>query len=108
MLEAKRIVCSFDPRPLVLRKDFIVDEYQLFEAVAFGADTVLLIVAILTDLQLQGLIQACRKLGMEPLVEAANPEETSRAIKAGVGYSCCNRFINTWYISQISNFYTKF
>lgn len=56
-------------RPAILRKDFIVDEYQLLEARANGADTVLLIVAILEVDQLDTLIQACRKLDMEPLVE---------------------------------------
>lgn len=56
-------------RPAILRKDFIVDEYQLLEARANGADTVLLIVAILEVDRLDALIQACRELEMEPLVE---------------------------------------
>lgn len=56
-------------RPAILRKDFIVDEYQLLEARANGADTVLLIVAVLEVDRLDDLIQACRKLDMEPLVE---------------------------------------
>ncbi|CAN0051568.1 unnamed protein product, partial [Hapterophycus canaliculatus] len=58
-------------RPAVLRKDFIIDEYQLLEARANGADTVLLIVAILEVERLDALIQACRKLDMEPLVEVS-------------------------------------
>lgn len=90
MLQAKRLIVRLSAeaggrdRALVLRKDFIVDEYQLYEAVAFGADTVLLIVAILPlDDELTRLIQTCRALGMEPLVEAANPLETKRAIQCG-------------------------
>ncbi|KAH9258510.1 hypothetical protein BASA82_000416 [Batrachochytrium salamandrivorans] len=88
MQQAKRTIVGLSglgaDRALVLRKDFIVDEYQLYEAVAFGADTVLLIVAILPQNdELTRLIQTCRKLGMEPLVEAANPLETKRAIQCG-------------------------
>lgn len=49
-----------------------MDEYQLLEARAYGADTVLLIVAILEIGRLSGLITASRKLGMEPLVEVCN------------------------------------
>lgn len=74
---------GYKGRPLVLRKDFLVDEYQLYEARAYGADTVLLIVAILSDQELVHLITECRRLGMEPLVEAANEGETVRALKAG-------------------------
>lgn len=60
-------------RPAILRKDFIVDEYQLLEARANGADTVLLIVAILEVDRLDALIHACRELDMEPLVEVYEP-----------------------------------
>lgn len=70
-------------RVLVLRKDFIVDEYQLLEAAAFGADTVLLIVAILDNLQLRALLEKSRQLGMEPLVEVANEEEMHAALQVG-------------------------
>ena len=70
-------------RPLILRKDFIVDEYQLVEAVAHGADTVLLIVAILPEPQLTSLLAASRALGMEPLVEVANEGEMRVALRVG-------------------------
>ncbi len=53
----------------VLRKDFIVDEYQLSEARAFGADAVLLIVKILDKIQLYELHHAARELGLQVLVE---------------------------------------
>eukprot|EP00045_Choanoeca_perplexa_P004818 m.40842 g.40842 ORF g.40842 m.40842 type:complete len:921 (-) comp12783_c0_seq2:89-2851(-) len=56
-------------RPAVLRKDFLIDEYQIYEARLYGADTCLLIVAILSDDELTHLIQVARSLNMEPLVE---------------------------------------
>jgi indole-3-glycerol phosphate synthase len=67
----------------LLRKDFIVDEYQLFEACAAGADAVLLIVAALEQGELQGLHQRARALGLAVLVEVHDDEELSRAIDAG-------------------------
>ena len=71
------------PRPLILRKDFVIDSYQLAEARAYGADTVLLIVACLTPDELAALIRASRELGMEPLVEVNCVEELGVAIAAG-------------------------
>ena len=70
-------------RPAILRKDFLVDEYQLYEARAHGADTVLLIVAILPADKLERLITISRELLMEPLVEVNNEEEMCVALKAG-------------------------
>ena len=67
----------------VLRKDFIVDEYQLLEARAHGADTALLIVAALSAAELSSLMAFSRSLGMEPLVEAANEGEMRVALDAG-------------------------
>jgi hypothetical protein len=67
-------------RPALLRKDFLLDEYQLWEARLYGADTVLLIVAILTDEQLTTLMSQSRAMGMEPLVEVANAAEMKRAL----------------------------
>ena len=66
----------------VLRKDFIVDEFQIYESRASGADTVLLIVKIL-DNRLSGFIGLSRKLGMEPLVEIHNEDELKTAVDAG-------------------------
>ena len=67
-------------RPALLRKDFLLDEYQLWEARLYGADTVLLIVAILSDEQLTTLMSQSRSMGMEPLVEVANAAEMKRAL----------------------------
>jgi indole-3-glycerol phosphate synthase len=67
----------------VLRKDFIVDEYQLLEARAAGADAVLLIAAALDDTVLQGLLEGARELGLAALVEVHDVEELGRALAAG-------------------------
>ncbi|GHO96714.1 bifunctional indole-3-glycerol phosphate synthase/phosphoribosylanthranilate isomerase [Reticulibacter mediterranei] len=67
----------------VLRKDFIVDEYQVHEARAWGADAILLICAILDDNQLYHLLQTAHELGMRCLVETHSREEAQRAVAAG-------------------------
>ncbi len=67
----------------VLRKDFIVTAYQLFEARAAGADLVLLIVAALDDSELVCLVERAVSIGLTPLVEAHNPDEVRRAVEAG-------------------------
>lgn len=72
-----------DARPAVLRKDFIVDEYQVLEGRVHGADSVLLIVASLDDTRLAALMECSRDLGMEPLVEVNNAAEMERALAAG-------------------------
>ena len=64
----------------ILRKDFIVDPWQVWEARAAGADAFLLIVAILGDETLRELLELGRSLGMEPLVEVHSREETVRAV----------------------------
>ena len=67
----------------VLRKDFMVSEYQLWEARAHGADVILLIVAALDDHQLRDLHRLARELGMTALVEAHDEAETDRAVELG-------------------------
>lgn len=67
----------------VLRKDFIVTAYQLFEARAAGADLALLIVAALSDCQLTALIERARSIGLTPLVEVHTGQEIARAVDAG-------------------------
>ena len=69
----------------LLRKDFIVDEYQLLEARAAGADAILLIVAALDDATLASLSRAARDLGLAALVEVHDASECRRAIQAGAG-----------------------
>ncbi len=67
----------------VLRKDFIIDEYQVWEARAHGADALLLIAAILEEPRLACLLRQTRSLGMEALVEAHNEAEVADALAAG-------------------------
>lgn len=67
----------------VLRKDFVVDHYQLLEARAHGADLVLLIVAALPGDQLPGLYDRALELGLTPLVEVHDEPEAERATELG-------------------------
>lgn len=67
----------------VLRKDFTVDEYMIFQAAAYGAAAVLLICAILNDEQLKEYRELAEELGMDALVEAHDEEEAERALKSG-------------------------
>jgi indole-3-glycerol phosphate synthase len=64
----------------ILRKDFMVDDYQIFESRAHGADIVLLIVAALSDLQLSEFYAISKSLGMQVLVETHTLEEVERAL----------------------------
>lgn len=67
----------------VLRKDFTIDEYQLYEAKAIGADAVLLICALLDTATLQKYICVCDDLGLSALVEAHDEAEVMSALDAG-------------------------
>ncbi|MCB9572890.1 MAG: indole-3-glycerol phosphate synthase TrpC [Kofleriaceae bacterium] len=67
----------------LLRKDFLIDEYQVVEARAAGADAVLLIVAALDDATLRDLLVAAHDLGLEALVEVHDEAEADRAVAAG-------------------------
>ena len=69
-------------RPL-LRKDFIFDPYQAYEAAGAGADAILLIVAILDAATLASLIQLAEKLGLDALVEVHDRQELNTALGAG-------------------------
>jgi anthranilate synthase/indole-3-glycerol phosphate synthase/phosphoribosylanthranilate isomerase len=70
-------------RPAILRKDFVINKYMIAEAAAAGADTVLLIVAVLPQYLLKDLIEYTRALNMEPLVEVHADSELEVALEAG-------------------------
>lgn len=65
----------------ILRKDFMIDEYQFYEAKVIGADAVLLITAILDDIQMQDFYQIATELELDVLVEVHNEREVERALK---------------------------
>ncbi|OFS16515.1 indole-3-glycerol phosphate synthase TrpC [Corynebacterium sp. HMSC27B11] len=67
----------------LLRKDFIVNPYQIYEARAHGADVILLIVAALEQERLTGLLECAESLGMTALVEVHTEDEVERAVAAG-------------------------
>ena len=81
-LDHLRAVRAVTETPL-LRKDFLFDEYQLYEARAAGADAVLLIVAILDNALLNGLLARAAALNLDALVEVHTREEMRRAADAG-------------------------
>lgn len=66
-----------------LRKDFVVDEYMIYEARALGASAVLLICAILGDGELERYVALCGELGLSALVESHDADEVSRAVRSG-------------------------
>ena len=73
-----------NPRKVpVLRKEFIFDEYQIYEARAYGADALLLIVAMLTPERLKALMELSQKFWMQCLVEVHDEEELNVALHAG-------------------------
>ena len=65
----------------MIRKDFMIDEYQFYEAKAIGADAVLLIAAILDDVQMRDYYALAYELGMDALVETHDETEMARALK---------------------------
>jgi indole-3-glycerol phosphate synthase len=96
-LEAVREVASV---PL-LRKDFIVEPYQVFEARAAGADLVLLIVAALDQAKLEELALLINQLGMTPLVETHSADEVERALDLGADVIGVNaRDLSTFELDQ--------
>jgi indole-3-glycerol phosphate synthase len=89
----------------VLRKDFILDAYQLWESAAAGADAVLLIVAALEASELGEFLELARRLRLEALVEVHDEEELARALDAGariVGVN--NRDLKTFELNLETSF----
>jgi indole-3-glycerol phosphate synthase len=78
----RAVRCTVTGLPL-LRKDFIFDEYQIYESAAMGADAVLLIAAILSDDLLAQLLSTAKRVGLEALVEVHTAEQMKRAAGAG-------------------------
>jgi indole-3-glycerol phosphate synthase len=78
-LRAARAACGLP----IIRKDFVVDPYQLYEAAVNGADAVLLIVAALPDRELGTLYREARSIDLDCLVEVHDGEELERALEAG-------------------------
>jgi indole-3-glycerol phosphate synthase len=85
--------------PPLLRKDFLFDPYQVYESRVCGADSILLIAAILTPPELEEMINLCHFLNMEPLVEVHDEEEVDAALVCGariIGIN--NRDLNTFQV----------
>ena len=89
----------------VLRKDFIIDDYQVYESAASGADALLLIVAALDDKDLKRLLELSVRLRVAPLVEVHTEPELERALAAGahiVGVN--NRDLDSFEVSLETSF----
>lgn len=67
----------------VLRKDFVIDRYQLYESRAMGADAVLLIAGFIEELELTAMLKICSQIGLAALVETHNEAEIGIALRAG-------------------------
>lgn len=84
----------------LLRKEFIVDEYQLLEAKAFGADAILLIAAVLSQQEIKQLSEFAQSLGLEVLLEVHNLEELEKSIMPSLDLiGVNNRNLNTFEVS---------
>ena len=95
-LQAARFACELP----VLRKDFVIDPYQIVEARAIGADAILLIVSALTDTQLAELYGVAVDFGLDVLVEVHSQSELERALRLPVPMiGINNRNLKTFQVS---------
>jgi indole-3-glycerol phosphate synthase len=95
-LRAARAACALP----VIRKDFTISEYHVYEAAAAGADAILLIVAILDEAELRACRELAKHCGMAALVEAHNADEVETAVRSGaeiIGIN--NRDLRTFQVS---------
>ncbi len=84
----------------VLRKDFIIDPYQIYEARAHGADSFLLLSGVLDSAQLREYLELGRSLGMEPLIESHTEEQLRSALESGGNiFGINNRNLKTFDVS---------
>lgn len=97
-------VRTVSPLP-ILRKDFIIDEYQIYEARAAGADAILLIAAILDDLCLNRFLAIAEQLGMDCLVEVHSLVELERVKKTTATLIGINNRDLTSFVTNIANTY---
>jgi len=84
----------------LLRKDFVIDEYQLLEAKAFGADVILLIAAVLTKQEIKHFSEFAKSIGLEVLLEVHNKEELKKSIMPSIDMlGVNNRNLKTFEVS---------
>ncbi len=84
----------------IIRKDFIFDPYQIYEAKVLGADAVLLIAALLSPEEMRSLRQLCSSLGLAALCESHNQDELNTCIEAGAEiFGINNRDLTTFNVS---------
>ena len=90
----------------LLRKDFVINEFQLYEAKAFGADVILLIAAILSKNELNNLAECARNLNLEILLEIHNEDELEKSIDADPDFiGVNNRNLKTFDVSIENSIY---
>lgn len=93
-IEHLSVVRDASDKP-VLRKDFILDVYQVYQARAYGADAVLLIASILEEDALAELFNACRETGLHTLIESHSEQDLSKIPKEAEIYGINNRDLNS-------------